>query len=84
MIELASPPPRPVPWEVTVRNEFTITDPQRTAFAAAASVRLENGQSPQFAECECVIYEPKPIIVIESKMPPITESDYIPNEELPY
>ncbi len=52
MSELSKPPCEPIRWAIKIDDVVLISPPRRTAFAAAASVRI-NGGTPAFSECQC-------------------------------
>jgi hypothetical protein len=53
-VELSHPPPNPINWMVVVGGVEFISEPRRTAFFAAASIRTKEG-TPAFSECEAVM-----------------------------
>jgi hypothetical protein len=62
MTEPSAPPTSPVRWGIRVSvdgvlTESHLSEPFQTAWKAATSVRLANGNQPHFSQCDCQIYE---------------------------
>lgn len=53
-VELQHPPCNPIPWMVVIGGVEFISEPRRTAYFAAASIRTERG-APAYSECSTVM-----------------------------